>query len=241
MLDHSAAGRAAVDVLIQEGKLVPDFWLRTEEVGRSPGGRTDFDLRERQIANAVRFAMGQIGFELPNWASPMKDAPDCVWVDPEFRKAYPTTEPYYWPGMLARTFIKCKGDVDLDTNAGLAIRRSYVNLSWRAWDRLVPHFSERISDNIRSIENERGNNGRTFSKKNRIDSILSGAAIRDNALYDFYIEQGDRGLASIFHGIGKKAILATGAMLFLSGEHDDLLHASEQLQELLNHEQRSAE
>jgi hypothetical protein len=230
MLEDGAAGRAAVEILIESGKLVPDFWLRVESQKH-----LDLFQREEQVSNAVQFAMGKAGIELPEWASPARDSPDCVWVHPEFKNRFPTTEPYYSPANMYRAFEKCDGNVDLDTRAGQQLERSYLRLAWRSWRRLVPHFSETLSQQITDIELERGNNGHDFSKSYRKDDLLSGVMIRDTPLYDFYIGQGETGLRQVFHGIGRKAILGVGAMLFLSGEHDDLVHTAEQLSDELNH------
>lgn len=234
MFEDGIAGRAAVEVLIESGKLVPDFWLRAEAESKSLVDPPDAETVKKQISDAVRFAMGSAGVELPEWASPSFSSPDCVWVYPEFKNKYHTTEPYYFPSDLYRSLARCHGNIDLETRSGQQLKKSYLNTAWQSWHRLIPHFSQRIAQDIIGIENERRNNGYTFSKRVRKDAHIAGVSIRDAALYDFYIEQGDTGLKQIFHGIGKKAILGVGAMLFLSGEHDDLLYATEQLSDELN-------
>ena len=234
MLEDGVAGRAAVEVLIESGKLVPDFWLRAKAESKSRSDSYNTEIIEKQISDAVKFAMGAAGVQLPEWASPSQDSPDCVWIYPEFKNRFPSTEPYYFPFDLYRSLARCHGNVDLDTKSGQELRKSYLNTAWRSWHRLIPHFSQSIAQDILGIENERGNNGFTFSKSARRDAHIEGASIRDAALYDFYIEQGETGLKQVFHGIGKKAILGVGAMLFLSGEHDDLIHTAEQLSDVLN-------
>lgn len=232
-MHDGAAGEAAVEYLIEQGKLVSDFWLRSEAMYREDDSPDAYRNHAKQVASAVQFAMGRAGVELPEWASPMRDAPDCVWVYPDMLSRYPRTETYYGPDSLFRALSKCDGSVNPDTRQGARLRRDYINLAWRSWHRLVPHFSVKYSQELLDIENERGNNGHTFSKAARRDNIISGIIIRDTPLYEFYREQGEDGLKKVFHGIGQKAILGVGAMLFLSGEHDDLLPSAEKLEDLL--------
>jgi hypothetical protein len=233
MFEDGAAGRAAVKFLIEEGRLVPDFWLRSEEACPSNATTAEYELHRKEVGDAVRFALGK-DVTLPEWASPLKESPDCVWISPSVRGRYYKTEPYYWAVDLASTFVKCHNDIDLDSRDGHNLERTFLNLAWRSWHRLVPYFDRRRSGTILEIEQERGHSGNTFSKKYRKDHMLSGIAFRDTALYEFYVDQGSEGLKNVFHGIGQKAILGVGAMLFLSGEHDDLLYAAERLEEVLN-------
>lgn len=214
-----AAGRAAVELLIENGKLVPDFWLRAHVV-------QDWEARNQDVVNAVQFAMGKAGVELPEWARPEVNPPDCVWVPNTAKARQVAQEPYYSPDSLHKAFTAC-GDIE---------RHYHVadKLSGRIWKRLVPHFNQGSAALITDIELERGNNGHTFSKRYRVNTILSENIIRDTPLYDFYVRQGEDGLKQVFHGIGQKAILGVGAMLFLSGEHDDLLYTAEQLSDELS-------
>jgi hypothetical protein len=231
------AGRAAVEVLIESGKLVPDFWVRAESARRGSDSFSDEEKLDSQVARAVKFAMGVAGVELPEWASPTRDSPDYVWIDPDHFAQFQTAEPYYQPRHLYWAMVKSHslGSKLLDdlTRQDLQDRKKLVNTSWSSWKRLVPHFSTDFAEMITEIENERGNNGNTFSKRYRIDSLVSGATLRDSAVYDFYKTQGEVGLKRMLHGIGEKAVLGIGAMLFSSGEHDDLAHTAEKLEEVL--------
>lgn len=223
--DDGAAGRAAVEVLIETGRLEPDFWLRAQS-------EPDWGVRQQQVYDAVQFAMGKAEVELPDWASPDVPPPDCIWV-PDIKAARAVAqEPYYSVGSLYRAIIKCGGDEDRDYHPA-------NKLSARTWRRLVPHFSDRASNVVNEIELERGNNGHTFSKQYRINSVLQANIVRDTPLHEFYIRQGEEGLKQVFHGIGQKAILGVGAMLFMSGEHDELLYTAEALEVLLNGPQKA--
>lgn len=232
------AGQTAVEVLIQSGKLVPDFWVRVEATRKQFDSYSDEEKLDKQVASAVKFAMGVAGVELPEWASPIRNSPDYVWIYPENFKQYPTSEPYYQPRHLYWAMIKSHhtGNKSLDdlTRQDSVERRKLANISWNSWKRLVPHFSTEFTEILTDIENERGNNGHTFSKSVRINNLVRGAAIRDAALYEFYVEKGEEGLKQIFHGIGQKAIFGIGAMMFISGEHDDLLPCAEKLESLLS-------
>lgn len=221
-----------MEFLIEEGKLVPDFWLRANEA-YSGDKHKGYELRGRDVADAVLFAMGKSGVELPDWASPMRNSPDCVWIHREMRKDYPSIEPYHSTGGLMTTFMKNYDIGKMNWHDEEMLRTEHSNLVLRTWRRLIPHFSDTYSENITAIEQERGNNGHTFSKAVRISNIVQGVIFRDEALYDFYTKQGEAGLKSVFHGIGQKAILGVGAMLFRSGEHDDLLPQAEKLHDLL--------
>lgn len=232
MFEDSAAGRAAVEFLIEEGKLVPDFWLRANEAHRITED-TGYEQRCQEVADAVQFAMGKAGVELPTWASPTNEAPDCTWIHPEMRKEFPRTELYHSTADLLTTYLMNHDLERLNWRDENKLRTEYSSIVLRTWRRLIPHFSNVYTENILSIEQERGNNGNTFSKPVRIANILNGVILRDSALYDLYIEQGENDLKSVFHGIGQKAILGVGAMLFHSGEHDDLLPQAEKLHDLL--------
>jgi hypothetical protein len=177
--------------------------------------------------------MGKAGVVLPDWADPNVTAPDYVWIYPGERKNFPSTEPYYYPSNMYRAMKRCYDGSELPHRDEATLLNNYRSVSWRTWRRMLPHFSARASKTLTSIENERGNNGNTYSKSSRINHVLSGAMIRDGALREFYDAQGEDGLKQVFHGIGQKAVLGVGAMLFMSGEHDDLLHAAEALEDLL--------
>lgn len=231
------AGRAAVEVLIESGKLVPDFWVRAESARKTLDTFSDDNTLDSQVASAVKFAMGVAGVTLPEWASPTRDSPDYVWIDPDSFRRFPTSEPYYQPRHMYKAMVRShlsgsKSPDDL-TRQDIAEREKLKNIAWNSWKRLAPHFNTDFAEMITQIENERGNNGNTFSKKYRIDSLVSGATFRDGALYDFYQHQREAGLKRVFHGIGEKAVLGMGALLFSSGEHDDLAHTAEKLEEVL--------
>lgn len=235
-----AAGEAAVNVLIDEGKLVPDFWLRVEAHEKRRGSSRDYEEVRQQVASAVQFAMGKAGVELPEWASPTAGAPDYVWIDPEWRNRFPSTEPYYYPGNMYQAMRKCYDGATLLPREEKKLKNAYLSICWRSWRRLLPHFNQEASQTLLDIEQERGNNGYSSSKSDRIDRMLSGSMLRDGALHEFYTTQGEEGLKQVFHGIGQKAVLGVGTMLFLSGEHDELISAAEKLTDILNNPLKSA-
>ncbi len=233
MVFHDAAGKAASEVLIEEGKLVPDFWLRVEGQRAAEPTWGANDTLKAEVSQAIRYAMGKAGVELPAWASPAVGAPDVVWVYPDDRTRFPSTEPYYAPAHMYHALKRCYDGSELTGRDEAKLLRGYQSMSWRSWRRLLPHLSPARSEQLALIEAEQGNNGNTFSKRYRIDHMLSGTMFRDGALHDLYVSQGDEGLKRILHGIGQKAVLGIGAMLFMSGEHDDLMHTAETLEDML--------
>lgn len=217
--EESAAGEAAIEMLIKADKLVPDFWLRAQS-------ESDWEKRNEQVYRAIQFAMGKKGLKQPEWADPVTPPPDCLEVSDLNKLREVAQEPYYSLRSMHSAYIYCGRKEAKDY-------RRADQLSRRVWRRLLPHFNPIISGEITDIELEQGSNGYGLPKTARTNHLLRHTVIRGTPLHEFYVNQGEAGLRSVFKGIGEKAMLGVGAMLFMSGEHDELLPAAERLSDLL--------
>lgn len=236
IIGEDAAGAAAVDYLIEQGKLESDFWFRVKINHRedhfSWGG--DPDPCDIDVANAVKAAMGMSGLILPEWARPDYDLPDSVWISSHEQNDFPTTELYHTTRDLRKSLEKCYVGPKLNKEDLKMQRAVFKSLASRTWRRVIPHFNPEISAEILKIEHWPNKLYRGHAKKYEINAQVEGAMIRDGALREFYDEQGSEGLSSIFHGLGQRAVLGVGVMLFHSGEHADLYPILEKLEEVLN-------
>lgn len=236
LIGDDAAGMAAVEFLIEQEKLEPDFWFRVKINHREDHftwGRFP-DPCDIGVANAVKTALGMKGLELPEWAKPGYKLPDHAWISSHEQNRFPTTEPYHSTGDFRRTLSKCYTGPTLDEE-NLKIQRGvYKSLAIRSWRRVIPHFNPEVSAQILEIENWPHRLYRGHAKGYEVNLLVEGTMIRGEALRDFYDKQGEEGLNAIFHGLGKRAVYGVGAMLFMSGEHDDLAHTAEKLENLLS-------
>lgn len=234
IIGDDAAGKAAVEVLIDKGKLTPDFWFRVYENHKSHNPYARNDPCNKQVENAVKFAMGLSGVEPPDWAGPDYVLPTWTWIPEYDQSELPTTEPYHTVKAMQATLAKCYNGPTLDKEDQKIQDGVFRSLSLRAWRRIIPHFSIEVSEKIIEIENWPNTLYGGHTRKRGINDKLRGLMIRDSALYEFYEARGSDGLSLIFHGLGKRAVLGVGAMLFHSGEHDDLLYTAEQLEDILS-------
>ena len=236
LIGDDAAGMAAVEYLIEQKKLEPDFWFRVKINHREDhftwGARPD--PCDEHVANAVRYAMGMSGVTLPEWAKPDYKLPDSVWISSHEQKEFPTIEPYHAVSDLRTTLERSYTGPKLDEEQLKIQKGVFRSVALRTWRRIIPHFNSEISAQILEVENWPHKLYWGYTKSYQINQYVQGTMIRSEPLRDFYDNQGDEGLSTVFHGLGKRAVLGVGAMLFMSGEHDDLAYTVEKLENILN-------
>ena len=231
VIGDDAAGFEVVDFLIERGRLVPDFWFRAESNHAGHSVWSNDDTCGEQVATAVRVALEgeEANGQMPEWASTAIHPPDVVLMDGHTRGECPTVEPYYSTDLLSTALMKCLDTTDLTRDAEYKRSREFRRISIKAWRQIMPYFSSGITQKITEVE-AWGNSSRA---RDDIDYTLERAIIRDEPFYEFYMEQGESGLKELFQGLGRRAVLGVGAMLFMSGEHDELMPVVEELENLL--------